>query len=97
MAVFSSGIHSAPALEPELVTTSPTSTTVTSADSALPAQPLAIEAPPASDTIKLDVGTSEPVSLFDQLGPMIVSKEGVSPPHPAAPAACTWWARPGAN
>ena len=47
-----------------------------------PTQVLAIEERPAcSDTatIKLDVGTEEVVSLFDQLGPTIVSAEGVRP------------------
>ena len=45
-----------------------------------PKQPLAIEARAESeeDTIKLNVTTGESVSLFDKLGPTIVSAEGVS-------------------
>lgn len=69
MVTFSSGVNSPPPAEP----------TPALAPSTSPDQPLAIEAPPAADdTIKLDVSTSEPVSLFDKLGPTIVAKDGVS-------------------
>ena len=69
MVAFSSDVKSPPPEEP----------TPAIASSASPDQPLAIEAPPAADdTIKLDVSTSEPVSLFDKLGPTIVAKDGVS-------------------
>lgn len=40
---------------------------------------LALPAPPPQDPdapIKLDVGTSEPVSLYDKLGPTIVGSDG---------------------
>ncbi|KAK4701778.1 hypothetical protein P7C70_g4453, partial [Phenoliferia sp. Uapishka_3] len=47
-----------------------------SAEEEAPKAPLAIEAPAESDAIKLNVATSEVVSLFDQLGPTIVSAEG---------------------
>lgn len=41
---------------------------------------LALEAAPVRDPnapIQLNVATSEPVSLYDQLGPAIVAKDGV--------------------
>lgn len=43
---------------------------------------LALEPPPPRDStspIQLNVSTSEPVSLYNQLGPTIVASDGVSP------------------
>lgn len=77
MAVFPADAPAEPTEAPAAASSSDSAT----ASSTQPA--LAIEAPPpVDDTIKLDVGRGAPVSLFDKLGPTIVSKDGVSPLAP---------------
>lgn len=90
--LFQISIHTPP-IPLDWMTEASKNTNIPSTSSAeAPASPprplLQLEAPPAAEdaAIKLNVGTSEPVSLYDQLGPTIVASDGSA----SSPSSCPY-------